>query len=70
MSLEKIEKTTIPEKATDMELALFLSTHINNPCGDTERNLRDFYIREAKRALLKMQNMEAKGVLEDVIKQF
>lgn len=59
------------EKATDMELAFFLIKHINNPCEDLHgNNIRDFYIREAKKALDTTQDLEAKKMLEDIIKKY
>lgn len=59
------------EKATDMESVLFLIEHINNPCEDSHgNNLRGFYIREAKRALDKIQDSAAKKILEDVIQKY
>ncbi|MFA5318716.1 MAG: hypothetical protein WC323_04605 [Patescibacteria group bacterium] len=66
--MENFEKR---EKATDMELALFLIKHINNPCEDLhENNIRDFYIREAKKALDTFRNPEAKQLLEDIIQKY
>ena len=70
-----IEPEEIPEKASDMEIALFLTRHIDDPCevevapGQLE-NIRDFYIREAKRLLLKMTNPNAKQLLELKIKEY
>ncbi len=59
------------EKATDMELASFLIKHINDPCEDLQgNNIRDFYIREAKRALDTFQNPKAKQLLEDTIQKY
>ncbi|KKS04833.1 MAG: hypothetical protein UU82_C0007G0012 [Candidatus Nomurabacteria bacterium GW2011_GWC2_41_8] len=59
------------EKATDMELALFLIKHINDPCEDLEgNNIRDFYIREAKKALPTIQDAEAKRLLEEIIQEY
>lgn len=66
--MENFEKK---EKATDMELALFLTEHINDPCEDLEgNNIRDFYIREAKRALDEFKDPKAKQLLEDVIQRY
>lgn len=68
------------EKATDMEAFLFYSRHIDKPCevevpGKDDQsvetvNIRDFYIRGAKEALLKMTNPEAKKLLEQKIAQY
>ena len=62
-------------RATDMELALFYATHIDNPCvAEVEpgkfRNIREFYLREAKSALLKMKEPNAKRFLELKIKEY
>lgn len=68
MNFENFENK---EKATDRELALFLIKHINNPCEDLEgNNIRDFYIREAKKVLETFQDVESKQLLEDVIKKY
>jgi len=55
--------------ATDMEVALFYATHIDNPCvAEVEpgkfANIRDFYLREAERALLTMKEPSARRFLE------
>jgi hypothetical protein len=65
----------LPKGATDMELVLFLSWHIDNPCsvevspGET-KNIRDFYMREAKRLIPKLANEGAKAVLENKLKEY
>jgi len=57
------------KKATDMELTLFLIRHIENPCKDLDgNNIRNFYIREAKRAITKMKNLGAMELLGSVLK--
>jgi hypothetical protein len=78
---EKIEpprelpKKSELEAVTDMELALFYAKHIDNPCvaevapGKFE-NIREFYLREAKNVLLKMEEPNAKRFLELKIKQY
>lgn len=66
---EEVEPEEIPEGASDMEVAEFLAGHIDNPCevevapGQVE-NIRDFYIREAKKLLPKITDLEAKRLLE------
>ncbi|MDP3900134.1 MAG: hypothetical protein Q8Q23_03585 [bacterium] len=66
--MENFEKK---EKVTDMELTLFLIKHINNPCEDLHgNNIRYFYIKEAKRALDTIQDLETKKMLEDIIKKY
>ncbi|OGI26291.1 MAG: hypothetical protein A3J76_04655 [Candidatus Moranbacteria bacterium RBG_13_45_13] len=63
------------EEADDMELAMFLHNHIENPCeaeispGKFE-NIRHIYINEAKRVLEKLKNPFAKKMLEDMIKKY
>lgn len=63
------------QKKTDMELALFYSAHIDNPCvAEVEpgkfENIRKFYLREAKEALLEIKEPYAKRFLELKIKQY
>ena len=59
------------EKATDMALALYLIGHIEKPCEYEEgKNIRDFYIREAKRVLPTFQNQEARALLEKFIQKY
>jgi len=65
----------IPEKASDMEIALLLARHIDNPCetevapGEKE-NIREFYLKEAERVLSKMTDEDAKRFLESKIKEY
>lgn len=67
-----VGKKELPvEKATDMELALELVKHIENPCTDQDgNNVRDFYVREAKKAMEAMENPYAKKMLEDKIAEY
>ncbi len=78
---EKIEDNLNPEdalnmeKATDMEIVMFLCEHIDNPCGATldnnqEVNIRPFYIKEAKKIIEKLKNQQAKELLEDKINEY
>jgi len=68
MNTKNFEKI---EQPTDMEFALFLVQHINNPCEDSQgNNRRDFYIREAKKALETIQNPGAKQLLENIIQKY
>lgn len=61
--------------ATDMEQALFLATHIDNPCeveaepGKFE-NIRGYYLRQAREALLRMKEPNARRFLESKIKEY
>jgi len=53
-----------------LEFALFLIKHIKNPCGDGQGNdLRDFYLKEAERALETMEDGEAKELLKSIIRE-
>lgn len=68
------EKIETP-KATDMETALFLAGHIDNPCeAEVEpgkfENIRKFYLREAKEQLLKIKEPNARRFLELKIKEY
>lgn len=72
--LEKgIAPDASPEKASDMELALFLGGHIDNPCsvevaeGQTA-TLRESYIQEAKKQLTIMTDATAKEFLKNKIR--
>lgn len=70
-----IEPEKIPEKATDMELALFLMMHIDDPCEakvepEVMENIREFYIKEAEKNVKKMTNISARELLEEKIKEY
>jgi hypothetical protein len=60
---------------SDIEIALLLATHIENPCsvevnGKIE-NLRAFYIREARENVLpKLTNPFAREYLEKIISEY
>ena len=59
----------------DMEMALFLGNHIENPCsvkvGDKTENIRDFYIREARERIIPtMTNPFAIEYLEKIIAKY
>lgn len=70
-NFEKIKNTKNEETATDTELAVFLIKHIENPCEDLDgNNIRDFYIREAKKAMDKFKNPEAKQLLQSVVEKY
>ena len=62
------------EKATDMEIALKLASHIKNPCttlvGDKTYNIREFYLRESRRILPTLDNPHARSFLERVIEKY
>ncbi|MBI4779579.1 hypothetical protein HY797_03970 [Candidatus Falkowbacteria bacterium] len=61
----------IKERATDMEIALFLIKHINQPCEYLPgNNIRDFYIREARKILETTQDQDVKKILEDTIYKY
>ena len=63
-----------PEPATDAELAQFLILHIDDPCGvevaGEPLTLRDFYLREAERALDQMTDPTARERLQNKIRQY
>lgn len=66
-----MENSERREEATDAELALFLVKHIDNPCEDPSgKNIRDFYIGEAKKVLGTIQDAGAKKMLEDIIQKY
>lgn len=66
-----MENSERKEGASDMELALFFIKHIQEPCKDSDgNNIRDFYIREAKKALNDFKNPEARQLLENILKGY
>jgi len=66
--MEGIEITS----ASDMETAMFLARHIDNPCVDriTGKNIRYIYINLAKNAIEEFINPYAREFLEMRIKQY
>lgn len=60
--------------ASDLEIALFLAEHIKNPCGilvgSEEKNIREFYIREAKRVIKNMGREGPKNYLQSIVNQY
>jgi hypothetical protein len=60
------------DKATDRELANFLIYHIKNPCVEprTGLNIKEFYIREAERAIGTFNDSVAKTMLEESIHRY
>ena len=70
-----VEPEKVPEDATDMELALFLINHMDNPCEvevapSVKENIREFYIKRAEEVLVKITNENAKCLLELKIKEY
>ncbi|MDP1884051.1 MAG: hypothetical protein Q8L10_01665 [Candidatus Moranbacteria bacterium] len=58
------------EVATDMEVAMNLIKHIDNPYVDGQGNsAREVYVEEARNVLDTLTNPEAKKMLEDAIKE-
>ncbi|MFH1064367.1 MAG: hypothetical protein V1729_04765 [Candidatus Woesearchaeota archaeon] len=57
------------DREDDSEIALFLLSHIHNPCvaPGTGSNIREFYIREAERLIETFKDPGAKMILEDSI---
>ncbi len=70
----KSETEKMPEVAGDMEIALFLAEHIDNPCeaevAPGKKNIREFYLKEARKMLSKMTEENAKRFLELKIKEY
>ncbi|MBU1179189.1 hypothetical protein KKB69_02560 [Patescibacteria group bacterium] len=71
----KSETEKIPETASDMKIALFLAGHIDNPCEaevapGKKENIREFYLKEARRLLSEMTEENAKRFLELKIKEY
>jgi hypothetical protein len=59
------------DKGTDMEYALFLAGHINNPCKTLDGdNVGETYIREARKSLETMTNPLAIETLQDAIDNY
>lgn len=56
-------------RVTDKEYADFLIFHIHNPCEEpkTGVNIRDFYIREARRSMEEFEDKDARRDLEFAI---
>ncbi len=68
------ENEIVKEEASDMEIAEFLAKHIDNPCSvetaDGVKDIRGFYIKQAKEMLFKMTDENAKMFLELKIKEY
>ncbi|HLC44716.1 MAG: hypothetical protein A2722_00930 [Candidatus Doudnabacteria bacterium RIFCSPHIGHO2_01_FULL_50_11] len=65
----------LPENLPDMQVALFLAMHIDNPCGvevspGQRENIRQFYLREAAAMLDKFTNPSARAMLESKIEEY
>ena len=60
------------QKLTDLEIALELTKHIQNPCGvlvnGEFQHIRPFYLRLARETLLDLKDVHAKDFLESIIK--
>lgn len=69
--METLEQIT---EVTDIELAMFLMLHIDNPCsmkvGDRTVNLRFFYLSEAKKVLSRLKNPYARNLLQSKINEY
>ncbi|MFH1592627.1 MAG: hypothetical protein ABIB47_04650 [Candidatus Woesearchaeota archaeon] len=59
---------------TDMEVALFIATHIRHPCKvnveEQEHDLKEFYIRLARGTIPQLRDEQARGFLEKVIEEY
>ena len=62
----------IDHKITDMDVAYFLIEHAQNPCIDliTGQDIKEFYIREAKKAIETLENPLAIEALEKYVKAY
>lgn len=73
--MEDIKPEALPDKATDMELVLFLSKHIDSPCEvevepGVKENIRHFYIKQARKIIDRLENPYAKDLLEQKNKEY
>ena len=61
-------------KMSDMEIAMEIAKHIENPCGividGKERNIRSFYLREAKKLISNLKDEYALEFLEAIMKKY
>ena len=66
--------TTLVERASDMDYALMLAGHIDNPCSVTVdgriEHIRPFYLREAERAIPLLENPYAQNFLRLKIAEY
>lgn len=72
-NLERQAKEIIG-RASDMEIAIFLMKHIDDPCSTNllsgaQVNIREFYIRIANEIIPKMTNENARILLENKVKE-
>ena len=65
-------ETVMNKIKSDIEIALFLAGHIDNPCIDpiTGKNIRPFSIRLAKEQLPRFSNPYAVTFLRDKIEEY
>ena len=54
----------------DLLIAMQLAKHIEEPCGYQGNNIREFYIREAKRMAPSMKNVGAREILEEYVTKY
>ncbi len=57
------------EDMDDLEIAARIGYHLDNPCGFGLHNIREFYLREAKRLIPKL-SPQASAYLEAKIKEY
>lgn len=59
-------------KQSDMEIALFLIQHIENPPVDPETgaNPRDFYLEETKKVLREITDPNARAILRHMLARY
>jgi hypothetical protein len=65
------EIKSIKEPVVEIEDVLSLIKHIENPCCDLQgNNVRHVYIEMAKNILPKIENPEAKKLLESTLEKY
>ena len=66
-----MEELKIKKETLDIGDVLILIKHIENPCVDLKgNNVRHVYIEMAKKILPKIENLEAKKLLEFTLKKY
>lgn len=76
MSGKKIHKLKKMEKqfscSDDFSIALGIANHVKSPCGacinGINHDLKDFYIRLAKKTITSLKDEYAKDFLEEIVK--
>ena len=60
------------EDPTEIEVALFYAAHIENPCVEpiTGKNIREIYLREARRKIESFIDPNAISFLESIMRNY